>query len=158
MREISIAMFWQIKSDIFIYFKTPWLKQSLLMPAHILLCSEWAQLYANLNVSATGMYKITQKVALKSQNKENFWTKCHCRVIIILKVNYDYHKNYLRILWGNFFQKLYNFDNFIHRRTSDHKKITFAIKYLLMSHLGWWRRQSRDHCWIRVFVPVTRFH
>ena len=138
-------MFWQIQSDIFIYLKTPWVKQSLLMPANILLCSEWAQLYANLNVSVTGMYKITQKVALKLQNKENFWTKCHCRLIIIIEVNYNYHK-------GNFLKKLYNFDNFIRRRMSDHKKITFAIHYVLLSHLGWWRHQSRDHCWIRVFL------
>ena len=27
------------------------------------------------------------------------------------------------------------FDNFIRRRLSDHKKITFVIKYLPMSHL-----------------------
>ena len=33
-----------------------------------------------------------------------------------------------------FFKKLYNFDNFIRRILSDHNKITFAIKYLPMSH------------------------
>ena len=43
--------------------------------------------------------------------------------IIIIKANYNYHKNY-------------NFDNFIRTRMTDHNKITFAIKYLLMSHLG----------------------
>ena len=31
---------------------------------------------------------------------------------------------------------LYNFDNFKRRRMLDHNKITFATKYLLMSHLG----------------------
>ena len=28
---------------------------------------------------------------------------------------------------------------------------TMKLNHLLMSHLGWWRHQSRDHCWIRVF-------
>ena len=31
---------------------------------------------------------------------------------------------------------VYNFDNFKRRRMSNHNKITFATKYLLMSHLG----------------------
>ena len=34
---------------------------------------------------------------------------------------------------------------------SDHNKITFAIKYLPKSHLGWWRHQSRDFFRIRFF-------
>ena len=58
------------------------------------------------------------------------------KIIIIIKVNHNYHKNYPRILWSNFFKKLYNFENFIRRRISDHNKTLFAIKYLLMSHLG----------------------
>ena len=33
-------------------------------------------------------------------------------------------------------KKLFNLENFIPRRMSDHNKITFAIKYLPMSHLG----------------------
>ena len=35
-----------------------------------------------------------------------------------------------------FLAVLYNFDNFTRRRMSDHNKITFTIKYLLMSPLG----------------------
>ena len=56
------------------------------------------------------------------------------KIIIIIKVNYNYHKisqNPLR----QFFKKLYKFDNFIRRRPSDHNTITFAIKYFLMAHL-----------------------
>ena len=55
--------------------------------------------------------------------------------MIIIKVNYDYHKKSPKILGGNFFKKLYNFDNFVRRRPSGHNKITFAIKYLPTSHL-----------------------
>ena len=55
-------------------------------------------------------------------------------------------------------QKLYNFGNFIRRRMSDHNEITFAIKYLFMSHLG---DDVVSHVTIAelgVFVAVTRFH
>ena len=47
-------------------------------------------------------------------------------IILIIKVDYNYHKNYPRIIWGIFLWKLYNFDNFIRRRLSDHNKITFV--------------------------------
>ena len=57
-------------------------------------------------------------------------------IIIIIKVNYNYHKKLSQNPLRQFFKKLYNFDNFIRKRMSDHNKITFAIKYLLMSHLG----------------------
>ena len=50
-------------------------------------------------------------------------------IIIIIKIIPDSFE-------AIFFKKLYNFDNFIRRRLSDHKKITFAKKYLLMSHRG----------------------
>ena len=40
----------------------------------------------------------------------------------------------------------YIFDNFICRRLTDHNKITFAIKYLLMSYLGRLHHQSHDYC------------
>ena len=40
---------------------------------------------------------------------------------------------------------------------SDHNKITFAIKYPLMSHLGWLRLSHVTTAeWF--FVAVTRFH
>ena len=68
-------------------------------------------------------------------------------IIITIKVNYNYHKNYPRIHWGNVFK---SFITLTILYVEDHK-ITFAVKYLLMSHLRWWRHQSRDHCWIRVF-------
>ena len=45
-------------------------------------------------------------------------------------------KNILESFEATFFGKLYNFQNFIGRRLSDHNKITFALKYLLMFHLG----------------------
>ena len=79
----------------------------------------------------------------------------HC--MLKTEPNYNYHKNYPRILWGNFFWKLYNFDNFIRRRMSDHNKITFPIKYLLTLHLGWWCHQSRDHCWFRGFLLLWQY-
>ena len=58
-------------------------------------------------------------------------------IIIIIIVNYNYHKKIFQNPdpLQQFFKTLYNFDNFIHRRLSDHNKITFAIKYLPMSHL-----------------------
>ena len=98
------------------------------------------------------------------------WLECECCIWLsrgekiytpwkvtsrIMKVNYNYYKNYPRILWG-IFLKPYNFDNFIRRRLTDHNKIKFAIKYLLMSHLGWLRHQSRDHYWIRVFCCCNK--
>ena len=46
-----------------------------------------------------------------------------------MKVKYNYHKNLPESLVA-IFKKLYNFDNFIRRRLSDHNKIPFAIKYL----------------------------
>ena len=57
-------------------------------------------------------------------------------IIIIIKVicNY-YHKKVSQNPLRQFFKKLCNFDNFIRRRLSDHNKITFAIKYIPMSHL-----------------------
>ena len=55
--------------------------------------------------------------------------------IIIIKVNYNIIiKNISQNPLREFFKKLYNFDNFIPRILSDHNKITFAIKYLPMSH------------------------
>ena len=36
--------------------------------------------------------------------------------------------------------------------------ITFAIEYLHMSYLGWWRHQSRDYYQISLFVAAIRFH
>ena len=69
------------------------------------------------------------------------------KIIITIKLNYNYHKNYPRIHWGNVFK---SFITLTILYVEDHK-ITFAVKYLLMSHLRWWRHQSRDHCWIRVF-------
>ena len=57
-------------------------------------------------------------------------------IIIIIKVNYNYHENYPRILWCKFSKRPYNFNNFIRRRMADHIKVTTAIKYLPMSHLG----------------------
>ena len=53
---------------------------------------------------------------------------------MIIKVNYNYHKISQNPL-SQLFKKLYNFDNFIRRRLSDHNKITFALKYLPMSRL-----------------------
>ena len=53
---------------------------------------------------------------------------------------------------------LYNFDNFKRRRMLDHNKITFATKYLVMSHLG---DDVISHVTIAelgFFVAVTRFH
>ena len=47
-------------------------------------------------------------------------------IILIIKVDYNYHKNYPRIIWRIFLWKLYNFDNFTRRRLSDHNKITFV--------------------------------
>ena len=55
--------------------------------------------------------------------------------MIIIKVNYNYHKKISQNPLRQFFKKLYNFDNFIRRRLSDYKKRTFAIKYLPMSNL-----------------------
>ena len=49
-------------------------------------------------------------------------------------INYKYHKKLSANRLRQFF-KLFNFDNIIRRRISDHN-ITFAIKYLLKSHLG----------------------
>ena len=72
-------------------------------------------------------------------------------LIIIIKVNYNNYKTYPRILSG-IFLKPYNFDSFMRRRLTDHNKIKFAIKYLLMSHLGWLSHQSRVHYWIRIFL------
>ena len=54
---------------------------------------------------------------------------------IIIKVSYNYHKKNLPESFEAFFIKLYDFDNFIRRRLTDQNKITFAIKYLPMSHL-----------------------
>ena len=78
-------------------------------------------------------------------------------IIIMIKVNYNYHENYPRILWGNSFSKLYNFPNSIRRRMSDHSNITFAIKYLPVLHLEWWHHQSRDFFRVKFWVAVTRF-
>ena len=50
-------------------------------------------------------------------------------------VNYHYHKKISQNLLRQFFKKLYNVDHCIRRRLSDHNKITFATKYLLMSHI-----------------------
>ena len=80
------------------------------------------------------------------------------RIIIIIKVNYNLHKKISQNPLRQFYKKLYNSENLIRRRLSDHSKITFAIKYLLMSHLRWWRHQSRDYFRIRFLVAVTRFH
>ena len=56
------------------------------------------------------------------------------------------------------FWKLYNFDNFLRRRMSDHNKITLAIKYLVMSNLG---DDVISHVTIAklvFFAAVARFH
>ena len=55
-------------------------------------------------------------------------------IIIIIKVNYNNYKKISQNPLRQFFKKLCNFDNFIRRRLSDHNKITFAIKYLPVSH------------------------
>ena len=52
------------------------------------------------------------------------------------KLQLPLKKNILESFEATFFGKLYNFQNFIGRRLSDHNKITFALKYLLMFHLG----------------------
>ena len=57
-------------------------------------------------------------------------------IILIIKVDYNYHKNYPRTIWGICLEKLYNFDNFIRRRLSDHKKITFVSLSLSLSPDG----------------------
>ena len=57
------------------------------------------------------------------------------KLIIIIKVNYSYHKKISQSALRQFFKKLYNFDNFIRRRLSDHNKITFGIIYLPVSQL-----------------------
>ena len=56
-------------------------------------------------------------------------------IIIIIKVNYNYHKKISQNPLRHFFKKLYYFDNFIRRRLLDYKKRTFAIKYLPMSNV-----------------------
>ena len=45
-----------------------------------------------------------------------------------------YHKKISQNPLRQFFKKLYNFDNFIRNILSDQNKITFAMKYLPMSH------------------------
>ena len=69
---------------------------------------------------------------------------CYCRTLILL---FCYCS-----------KKLCNCENFIPRRLSDHNKITFAINYIPMSHLGEWHRQSRDYCQMSFFVAITRFY
>ena len=56
-------------------------------------------------------------------------------ITIIIKLNYNYYKKFSQNHLRKFFKKLYYFDNFIRRRLSDHKEVTFAIKYLPMLDL-----------------------
>ena len=56
-------------------------------------------------------------------------------IIINIKLNYNYDKKFSQNPLSQFLKKLYYFDNFIRRRLSDHKEVTFAIKYLPMIDL-----------------------
>ena len=80
------------------------------------------------------MKKLLHIITIIINNNNN---KIKIIIIIIIIVNYNYHKKICQNPdpLQQFFKQLYNFDNFIHRRLSDHNKITFAIKYLPMSHL-----------------------
>ena len=53
---------------------------------------------------------------------------------IIIKVSYNYHKKISQNPLKHFLYS-FDFDSFIRRRLTDQNKITFAIKYLPMSHL-----------------------
>ena len=47
-------------------------------------------------------------------------------IILIIKVDYNYHKKLSQNHLTHFFEKLYNFTNFTRRRLWDHNKITFV--------------------------------
>ena len=89
-------------------------------------------------------------------------------IILIIKVDYNYHKNYPRIIWGIFLQKLYNFDNFIRRRLSDLKKITLVslspslspggafFIYLLLLFYFFTEGGGGKHKWHMIFLTFLR--
>ena len=69
-------------------------------------------------------------------------------VIIIVKVNYNYHKNNSQNPLGQFVLKFYNFDNFVRRKLSDPQKITFAndvTSHMTISELGFYVAERRFH-------------
>ena len=68
---------------------------------------------------------------LKSTSTDVSSQRCRLRSTLVVD---NYHKISQNPL-SQYFKKLYNFDNFIRRRLSDHDKITFALKYLPMSRL-----------------------
>ena len=71
----------------------------------------------------------------KIWNKKQFLLHSPLQLKLWLVPYYNYHKKISQNPLMQFVKKLHDFDNFIRRRMSDHDKITFAIKYLPMSHL-----------------------
>ena len=81
------------------------------------------------------MKKIQDAGLVRDVQPLSYFINARLTDVLIIINHYNNHKKIFQNPLTRFFKKLYNFDDFIRRRLSDHNKITFAIKYLPMSHL-----------------------